>query len=59
MNHLFHTSFREMDAFRGRFGSEIIGLLFGAEKTECLFDILAGCYVLFSSMHKLPIDDEF
>jgi len=28
MNHLFHTSFREMDAFRGRFGSEITELLF-------------------------------
>ncbi|KOM53192.1 hypothetical protein LR48_Vigan09g185100 [Vigna angularis] len=26
MNHLFHTSFREMDAFRGRFGSEITEL---------------------------------
>jgi len=46
MNHLFHTSFREMDAFRGRLVSEIIEMLFWAEKTECLFDVLGGSYVL-------------
>lgn len=52
MNHLFHTSFREMDAFRGRFVLKLLSCCFGCLKLN-VSDILAVCHVLVYGQHLI------